>query len=89
MMSFQKSWSNPYFPFPEPDKMRFSMGGVNFKAKLIGIKDVPEARGDKMCHEAIIFLKAMVKASGQHKHKIMVNVSLEGIKILDLLTGVS
>ena len=59
------------------------------QAKLIGQRDVPEARGDKMCQETIIFLKAMVKASGQHKHKIMVNVSLEGIKIMDLLTGVS
>jgi len=61
--------------------------GVNFKAKLIGIDDVGDSRGDKMCQESILKLKAAVKVAGTHKQKILVNISLEGLKILDLMTG--
>lgn len=31
--------------------------GVRYKAKLIGIDDVPEARGDKMCQDSMMKLK--------------------------------
>ena len=62
---------------------------MNFKAKLIGIESVPEARGDKMCQEALQNLKAAVKAAGEHKQRIVINVSLEGLKILDDKSGVS
>jgi len=61
--------------------------GVNFKAKLIGIDDVVDSRGDKMCQDSILKLKAAVKISGLHKQKVLVNISLDGLKISDLLTG--
>ncbi len=71
------------------DPSRFQGGGIIFKAKLIGIEPVPEARGDKMCQEAMVKLKAAVKMSGEHKQKMVINVSLEGLKLLDEKTGVS
>ncbi|NXX75452.1 DAB2 protein, partial [Urocolius indicus] len=70
---------------------RFKGDGVRYKAKLIGIDDVPEARGDKMSQDAMMKLKGMAVAArsqGQHKQKIWVNISLSGIKIIDEKTGV-
>jgi len=31
------------------DPERFHPPGLDFRGKLIGIEDVPDARGDKMC----------------------------------------
>lgn len=62
---------------------RFQGEGVVFKAKLIGVESVPEARGDKMCQEAMQKLKQNVRNAGPHKRKINVCVSLQGIKIKD------
>ncbi|XP_061472919.1 disabled homolog 2 isoform X1 [Rhineura floridana] len=70
---------------------RFQGDGVRYKAKLIGIDDVPEARGDKMSQDSMMKLKGMAVAArsqGQHKQKIWVNISLTGIKIIDEKTGV-
>ncbi|NXB55565.1 DAB2 protein, partial [Struthidea cinerea] len=70
---------------------RFKGDGVKYKAKLIGIDDVPEARGDKMSQDSMMKLKGMAAAArsqGQHKQKIGVNISLSGIKIIDEKTGV-
>lgn len=36
---------------------RFQGDGVRYKAKLIGIDYVPEARGDKMCQDSMMKLK--------------------------------
>ncbi|NXT64786.1 DAB2 protein, partial [Chaetops frenatus] len=69
---------------------RFKGDGVKYKAKLIGIDDVPEARGDKMSQDSMMKLKGMAVAArsqGQHKQKIWVNISLSGIKIIDEKTG--
>ena len=71
------------------DPARFQDGGVNFKAKLIGVESVPDARGDKMCQDAMQKLKGMVKTAKAHKPKITVNVSLEGLKIIDEISQVS
>lgn len=71
------------------DPSRFDPPGVNFNAKLIGIDEVANARGDKMCQEAMYRLKVAVKQSGQHKQKIIINVSLDGIRIIDVRTHVS
>ncbi len=65
------------------DSSRFHGTGVNFKAKLIGIDQVGDARGDKMCQESIQTLKGLVRTAGVHKQRITVNVSLEGIKIME------
>ncbi|NXI35037.1 DAB2 protein, partial [Galbula dea] len=70
---------------------RFKGDGVRYKAKLIGIDDVPEARGDKMSQDSMMKLKGMAAAArsqGQHKQKIWLNISLSGIKITDEKTGV-
>ncbi|XP_055956323.1 disabled homolog 1 isoform X2 [Patella vulgata] len=72
---------------PVADANRFQGEGINFRAKLIGIDDVPEARGDKMCQDTIQKLKAIVKISKEHKQRIIVNVSLDGLKILDQATA--
>lgn len=43
---------------------RFQGDGVRYKAKLIGIDDVSEARGDKMCQDSMMKLKVK-----QFRHK--------------------
>lgn len=54
---------NLLFGFPVLEKTdeyllgRFHGDGVRYKAKLIGIDDVPEARGDKMCQDSMMKLK--------------------------------
>ncbi|XP_026067421.1 disabled homolog 1-like isoform X3 [Carassius auratus] len=70
---------------------RFQGDGVRYKAKLIGVDDVPEARGDKMCQDSMMKLKGMAiaaRSQGKHKQRIWVNISLTGIKIIDEKTGV-
>ncbi|XP_037674643.1 disabled homolog 2-like [Choloepus didactylus] len=70
---------------------KFKGDGVKYKAKLIGIDDVPDARGDKMSQDSMMKLKGMVAAArsqGQHKQKLWVNISLSGIKLIDEKTGV-
>ncbi|XP_037654796.1 disabled homolog 2-like [Choloepus didactylus] len=70
---------------------RFKGDGVKYKAKLIGIDDVPDARGDKMSQDSMMKLKGMAAAArsqGQHKQKLWVNISLSGIKLIDEKTGV-
>ncbi|XP_037677170.1 disabled homolog 2-like [Choloepus didactylus] len=70
---------------------RFKGDGVKYKAKLIGIDDVPDAREDKMSQDSMMKLKGMAAAArsqGQHKQKLWVNISLSGIKLIDEKTGV-
>lgn len=63
--------------------------GVSFKAKLIGILEVNEARGDKMCQEALFDLKMAIRAAGEHKQRITINVAIDGLKLRDEKTGVT
>ncbi|KAM9793338.1 disabled homolog 2 isoform X2 [Syngnathus typhle] len=70
---------------------RFRGDGVRYKAKLIGIDDVPEPRGDKMCQDSMMKLKGMAVAArsqGKHKQRIWVTISMAGIKIIDEKSGV-
>ncbi|KAJ8339215.1 hypothetical protein SKAU_G00360010 [Synaphobranchus kaupii] len=70
---------------------RFKGDGVRYKAKLIGIDDVPEARGDKMSQDSMMKLKGMAVAArsqGKHKQRIWVNISLSGMKVIDEKSGV-
>ncbi|KAG7273717.1 hypothetical protein CRUP_001797 [Coryphaenoides rupestris] len=69
---------------------RFKGDGVRYKAKLIGIDDVAEARGDKMSQDSMMKLKGMAVAArsqGKHKQRIWVNISMSGIRIIDEKSG--
>ncbi|CAG0890713.1 unnamed protein product [Cyprideis torosa] len=65
------------------DPLRFADDGVSFKGKLIGVLEVPDARGEKMCQEAMGELKMAIKAAGEHKRKIHICVALDGIRLKD------
>lgn len=67
---------------------RFLGDGVTFKAKLIGILEVEEARGDRMCQEALFELKMAVRAAGEHKQRINIVIAIDGIRLRDEKTGV-
>lgn len=47
---------------------RFQGDGVRYKAKLIGIDDVSDARGDKMCQDSMMKLKVQHGALGCALH---------------------
>jgi hypothetical protein len=68
------------------DPSRFEGEGISFRAKLIGIDDVKDARGDQMCQEALVKLKNSARIAGGHKRKITINVNLEGVKITDAIS---
>ena len=63
--------------------------GQVFKGKLIGVLEVPEARGDRMCQNAIQELKMAIRASGEHKQRVVIHIAVDGLKIRDEKTGVS
>ncbi|XP_050421792.1 uncharacterized protein LOC126834128 isoform X2 [Adelges cooleyi] len=67
--------------------VRFMGDGVTFKAKLIGILEVSEARGDRMCQEALFDLKMAIRAAGEHKQRININIAIDGLKLKDEKTG--
>ncbi|KAK9497221.1 hypothetical protein O3M35_004579 [Rhynocoris fuscipes] len=66
---------------------RFLGDGVSFKAKLIGILEVNEARGDRMCQEALADLKMAIRAAGEHKQRININIAIDGLRLRDEKTG--
>ena len=68
---------------------KFQGTGINYSAKMIGVEEVSAARGEQMCQEAITRLKQAILSVGEHKHKIIVNISLDGVRIIDLKTSVS
>lgn len=75
-------------PSERTDAGRFTEG-VSFKGKLIGVLEVTEARGDRMCQEALADLKIAVRAAGEHKQRIAISVAMDGIRLTDERTGVS
>lgn len=60
---------------------------MQFKAKLIGILEVGEARGDRMCQEALQDLKMAIRAAGEHKQRITIHVTIDGLRLRDEKTG--
>ncbi|XP_076657275.1 DAB adaptor protein isoform X2 [Halictus rubicundus] len=69
------------------ERTRFLGEGVSFKAKLIGILEVSEARGDRMCQAALADLKMAIRAAGEHKQRISVQVSIDGLRLRDEKSG--
>ncbi|XP_055845408.1 protein disabled isoform X2 [Episyrphus balteatus] len=69
------------------DPGRFFGDGVQFKAKLIGILEVGEARGDRMCQEALQDLKMAIRAAGEHKQRITIHVTIDGLRLRDEKTS--
>ncbi|XP_076172909.1 DAB adaptor protein isoform X2 [Ptiloglossa arizonensis] len=67
---------------------RFLGEGVSFKAKLIGILEVSEASGDRMCQAALADLKMAIRAAGEHKQRISIQVSIDGVRLRDEKSGV-
>ncbi|KAG1692579.1 Protein disabled [Nymphon striatum] len=103
--------SRPFNAKKEKDKVdpvaKFQEG-VFFKAKIIGVEDVPDARGDRMCQVSLQRLKkctvsvnlgnrvdaefvtcchAVMKNTGEHKTKVTVCVSIEGLKVREEKTA--
>ncbi|VEN49122.1 unnamed protein product [Callosobruchus maculatus] len=74
-------------PNDKNETTRFLGDGVSFKAKLIGILEVSEARGDRMCQEALADLKMAIRAAGEHKQRIIINVAIDGLRLRDEKTG--
>ncbi|KAI1891835.1 hypothetical protein AGOR_G00147830 [Albula goreensis] len=75
---------------PEYLASRFQGDGVRYKAKLIGIDEVPGPQGDKMCLDSMMKLKGWEVAGrqqGQHKQRVWLKVSSAGVRIVDERTG--
>ncbi|KAJ8408344.1 hypothetical protein AAFF_G00257580 [Aldrovandia affinis] len=75
---------------PEYLASRFRGDGVRYKAKLIGIDEVPASQGDKMCLDSMMKLKGWEVAGrhqGQHKQRVWLKVSANGVQIIDERTG--
>merc|ERR1711971_1332690 len=66
---------------------KFLGEGQSFKGKLIGVLEVAEARGDRMCQDALQELKTAIRASGEHKQRIVIHVAVDGLKIRDEKSG--
>ncbi|XP_068894247.1 protein disabled isoform X8 [Tenebrio molitor] len=73
--------------YDKNETTRFLGDGVSFKAKLIGILEVSEARGDRMCQEALSDLKMAIRAAGEHKQRITINIAIDGLRLRDEKTG--
>ena len=71
------------------NEQKFLGEGQLFKGKLIGVLEVKEARGDRMCQDALQELKMAIKASGEHKQRVNIQIAVDGLKIRDEKTGVS
>lgn len=53
-----------------------------------GMEDVSSDRDEQGCLDAIIRLKNGVRVRGEHKQKIQIHLSLDGVKVMDELTKV-
>ncbi|CAF1088771.1 unnamed protein product [Adineta ricciae] len=64
-------------------KNKFDGDGVVFKGKLIGMEDVSVDRDEKVCLDSMFKLKAVVRARGEHKQRIQLNLTMNGVKVYD------
>lgn len=42
-----------------------------------------------MCQEALADLKMAIRAAGEHKQRITINIAIDGLRLRDEKTGVS
>jgi disabled family protein 2 len=79
-------------PSPEPstksNNKKFEGEGISFKGKLIGMEDLSIDRDEKICLDSMFKLKAVVRARGEHKQKIQLNLTMSAVKIIDEHTKV-
>jgi hypothetical protein len=67
---------------------KFDGDGLVFKAKLIGMEDLTIDRDEKLCLDSMFKLKAVVRARGEHKQKIQLNLTMSAVKVFDEITKV-
>jgi disabled family protein 2 len=67
---------------------KFEGDGVSFKGKLIGMEDLSIDRDEKICLDSMFKLKAVVRARGEHKQKIQLNLTMSAVRIIDDTTKV-
>ena len=67
---------------------KFEGDGMFFKGKLIGMEDLSVDRNEKVCLDSMFKLKAVVKARGEHKQRIQMQLATNGVKIIDEITKV-
>ncbi|CAF2656634.1 unnamed protein product [Rotaria sp. Silwood2] len=65
------------------DGKKFEGDGVSFRGKLIGTKDLPVDRDEKICLDSMFILKSLARAHGDHKQKIQLNLTITAVKIID------
>ena len=81
----------PTSPLPkegENKTNKFAGDGLQFKGKLIGMEDLPIDRDEKICLESMFKLKAVVRARGEHKQRIQLNLTMSAVNIIDDITKV-
>ena len=52
------------------------------------MEDLPIDRDEKVCLEAMFKLKAVVRARGEHKQRIQLNLTMSAVKVIDDTTKV-
>ena len=52
------------------------------------MEDVTADRDEQLCLDSMFKLKAIVRARGEHKQKIQLNLTLNSVKIVDDTTKV-
>ncbi|CAF3470706.1 unnamed protein product, partial [Rotaria sp. Silwood2] len=62
---------------------KFEGDGLPFKAKLIGMEDLSIDRDEKICLDSMFKLKAVVRARGEHKQRIELNITMSALKVID------
>lgn len=67
---------------------KFEGDGLFFKGKLIGMEDLSIDRNEKVCLDSMFKLKAVVRARGEHKQRIQIQLTTTGVKIIDEITKV-
>ena len=70
-------------PAPLTGAKKYEGDGVPFRAKLIGMEDLNVDRDEKVCLDSMFKLKAVVRARGEHKQRIQLNLTMSSVKVTD------